>query len=110
MSPNGMKLGKKCEIFTNVEKIVLHGFTWFNVSTSIMWTLIFIPFRDSTSLRHFLNSVRLLYFYKVFVCIFGVLFRGLHCDVNVRKSISAIKPGAEMLKEKRSKRSKAPHD
>ena len=69
ISPHGMKLVKVCEISQVVR------FCCLTFWTSIMWTLIFIPFRDSTSLRHlevcvfvvFLKSfLAFLVFYSVF--------------------------------------------
>ena len=69
ISPHGMKLVKVCEISQVVR------FYCLTFWTSIMWTLIFIPFRDSTSLRHlevcvfvvFLKSfLAFLVFYSVF--------------------------------------------
>jgi len=90
-----MKLVKVCEISQVVR------FYCLTFWTSIMWTLIFIPFRDSTSLRH-LEVCVFVVFLKSFLAFLVFLFSVLQCDViMLRKSISAIKPGAEMLKDKR---------
>lgn len=93
ISPHGMKLVKVCEISQVVR------FYCLTFWTSIMWTLIFIPFRDSTSLRH-LEVCVFVVFLKSFLAF--LVFYSVFCDViMLRKSISAIKPGAEMLKDKR---------
>ena len=60
ISPRGMKLVKVCEISQVVR------FYCLTFWTSIMWTLIFIPFRDSTSLRH-LEVCVFVVFQKVFL-------------------------------------------